>query len=225
VRVGGLFSGLGGLELGLQQAGMQVLWHCEQDGFCRSVLEQHWPGLPCYPDVRTLTGPEPVDILAGGFPCQDVSHVGRRAGLGGQHSGLWTHFARLVGELRPRYVLVENVAGLLVRGMGEVLADLAALRYDCEWEVLPAAAFGAPHLRARVWLLAYPSGGRQRSPDDTVFAGRYSAELGRRWANEPDVARVAHGISGGVERRRALGNSLVVPIARWIGECVQACNE
>ena len=158
LTVGGLFSGIGGWELGLERAGMRVLWHCEADAFCRRVLERNWPDVPVYPDVRALRGVdvEPVDVLCGGFPCQDISVAGRGAGIGGERSGLWGEFARLIGELRPRYVLVENVSALTARGLDVVLGDLAARGFDAEWDCLPASAFGAPHQRDRLWLVAYP---------------------------------------------------------------------
>ena len=104
----------------------------------------------------------PVDVLCGGFPCQDLSVAGRGAGIDGARSGLWAEYARLIRELRPRYVVVENVPALLVRGLGRVLGDLAALGYDAEWDCLPASAFGAPHRRDRVWIVAYPDGLRTR---------------------------------------------------------------
>jgi DNA (cytosine-5)-methyltransferase 1 len=158
LRVGSLFSGIGGLDLGLERAGMEVVWQCEQDDFCRRVLAGHWPDVPCYPDICALEGGIPaVDVLCGGFPCQDISLAGKGAGIGGARSGLWSEYARLVGELRPRYVVVENVAALLARGMGVVLGDLAALGYDAEWDCIPASAVGAPHRRDRLWIVAYPS--------------------------------------------------------------------
>jgi DNA (cytosine-5)-methyltransferase 1 len=195
LTVGSLFSGIGGLDLGLERAGMRVVWQCEQDPFCRRVLARHWPGVPCHPDVRTLvanaeaercaaqwpreveaetdgldrhagerrTLPVPVpyvDVLCGGFPCQDISLAGRGAGLAGERSGLWRDFARLIGELRPRYVLVENVPALTSRGLDVVLADLAACGLDAEWDHLPASAFGAPHRRDRIWLVAYSNAKR-----------------------------------------------------------------
>jgi DNA (cytosine-5)-methyltransferase 1 len=174
LTVGSLFSGIGGFDLGLERAGMRTVWFCECDPFCQRVLARHWPGVPCYPDVRQLRGAdvEPVDVLAGGFPCQDISSAGSRAGIDGARSGLWREYARLVGEVRPRYVLVENVANLLVRGFGRVLADLAAIGYDAEWDCLPASAFGAPHRRDRVWLVAYPH-------REGEHAGALDAEVGR----------------------------------------------
>jgi DNA (cytosine-5)-methyltransferase 1 len=217
LSVGGLFSGIGGLELGLERAGMRVLWHCEQDPFCRAVLKRHWPDNPCFPDVREVRGAEVprVDVLCGGFPCQDVSAAGRRAGILGERSGLWAEFSRLVRELRPRYVLVENVPGLLVRGLGDVLGDLADDGYDAEWDGIPAAAVGAPHLRARLWILAYPRGVREQA-DDTVCAGRALAGFHPGWDAEPAVARVADGLPGRVDVG-ALGNAVVPHIPELIG--------
>ena len=161
LTVGSLFSGIGGFDLGLERTGgFSTSWFCEQDEFCARVLDKHWPGVPVYPDISSLKGAhvEPVDVLCGGFPCQDLSIAGKGAGLAGARSGLWSEYARLIGELRPRYVLVENVAALLARGMGTVLGDLAALGYDAEWDCIPASAVGAPHRRDRVWLVAYPNG-------------------------------------------------------------------
>lgn len=158
MNVGSLFSGIGGFDLGFGRAGMRTAWFCEQDDYCTRVLNRHWPGVPVYPDISTLRGSdvEPVDVLCGGFPCQDLSVAGKGAGIDGTRSGLWSEFARLIGELRPRYVVVENVTALLGRGAGRVLRDLAALGYDAEWDCLPASAFGAPHRRDRIWIVAYP---------------------------------------------------------------------
>lgn len=162
LTVGSLFSGIGGFDLGFERAGMRTAWFCEQDDYCRRVLNRHWPDVPVYPDVTKLRGSEVerVDVLAGGFPCQDLSLAGKGAGITGSRSGLWSEYARLIGELRPRYVVVENVTALLGRGFGTVLGDLAALGYDAEWDCIPASAVGAPHRRDRVWLVAYPGGER-----------------------------------------------------------------
>jgi DNA (cytosine-5)-methyltransferase 1 len=162
LRVLDLFSGIGGFSLGLERTGgFETVAFCEIEDYPRRVLAKHWPGVPIYDDVRTLTADTlrrdgiAVDVICGGFPCQDLSFAGRRAGLEGARSGLWSEYARLIGELRPRYVLVENVPGLLSLGMGAVLGDLAALGYDATWDCIPAAAVGAPHRRDRVWLVAY----------------------------------------------------------------------
>jgi DNA (cytosine-5)-methyltransferase 1 len=158
-----LFSGIGGFSLGLEKAGMRTVAFCEIDGYARSVLAKHWPGVPCYVDIRTLTADRlrtdgiAVDVICGGFPCQDISTAGRGAGIGGERSGLWKEYARLIGELRPRYVVVENVSALLSRGLDVVLGDLAALGYDAEWHCIPASAVGAPHRRDRLWIVAQPT--------------------------------------------------------------------
>jgi DNA (cytosine-5)-methyltransferase 1 len=159
---GSLFTGIGGLDLGFERAGLRPAWMCEADPFCRRVLAKHWPAVPCYDDVRALGAiprrevPTPVDALIGGFPCQDVSNAGARRGIRrGERSSLWFQFERLIGELGPRYVVVENVTGLFVRGIDDVLGGLAALGYDAEWAVIRAADVGAPHRRARVFIIAW----------------------------------------------------------------------
>src|SRR5262245_38887752 len=125
MTVGGLFSGIGGFELGFQRAGFEIRWMVEIDPFCRAVLKKHWPDVTCYEDVRTVGNElERVDVLCGGFPCQDISLAGAGAGLDGERSGLWREFARLIRLLRPKYIVVENVSALLIRGMGRVLGDL-----------------------------------------------------------------------------------------------------
>lgn len=158
LTVGSLFSGIGGIDLGLERAGMKVRWQVEIDEWCRAVLAKHWPDVERFADVKEVGAHNLayVDVIAGGFPCQDLSYAGKGAGLAGERSGLWYEYARIVRELRPRYVLVENVPGLLARGMGVVLGDLAACGYDAEWDCIPAAAVGAPHRRDRVWIIAYP---------------------------------------------------------------------
>jgi DNA (cytosine-5)-methyltransferase 1 len=165
LTVGSLFAGIGGFDLGFERAGMRTLWQVEQSEFCRRVLERHFPDAR-FNDVRDVTGAptlsratllEYVDVLCGGFPCQDLSYAGKGAGIDGERSGLWSEYARIVGELRPRYVVVENVSALLARGLGRVLGDLAALGYDAEWDCIPASAVGAPHRRDRLWLVAYPA--------------------------------------------------------------------
>ena len=155
---GSLFSGIGGIDLGLERAGMTCAWQVEIDPWCRQVLTKHWPNVRRYEDVSAVGGDtlEPVELIAGGFPCQDVSVAGQRAGIqDGTRSGLWSEFHRIICELRPRYVFVENVPGLLTNGMGRVLGDLADIGYDAEWEVLSAADVGAPHLRKRVFIVAH----------------------------------------------------------------------
>lgn len=161
-RVLDLFSGIGGFSLGLERAGFETVAFCEQDGFACRVLRKHWPTVPIFEDVRTLSrkrlkshGIEP-EIICGGFPCQDISSAGKGAGLAGKRSGLWSEFHRLIREIRPSYAIVENVPALRSRGLDRVLGDLASIGYDTRWECLPASAFGALHRRDRIWIVAYP---------------------------------------------------------------------
>ena len=167
IRTLDLFSGIGGFALGLKRAGgFKTVAYCEIDPYCQQVLRARMldgslDTAPICTDVRRLDGKpwaRRVDLICGGFPCQDISEAGKRAGITGERSGLWKEIARLVCEIRPRYVLVENVSALLVRGMGTVLGDLAEVGYDAEWEIISAASVGAPHLRERVWIVAYPQG-------------------------------------------------------------------
>jgi DNA (cytosine-5)-methyltransferase 1 len=169
LRVLDLFSGIGGFSLGLERTGgFETVAFCEIDPFCRRVLAKHWPEVPCYDDVRTLTADAlardgiEIDVICGGFPCQDISEAGQGAGLEGERSGLWKQYARLIGELRPNYVIVENVSALLFRGMGTVLGDLAEIGFDACWESIPASAVGAHHQRERIWIVAYPGEAERR---------------------------------------------------------------
>jgi DNA (cytosine-5)-methyltransferase 1 len=169
VKVLDLFSGIGGFSLGLERAGMQTVAFCEIDAKRRAHLALRWPAVAIYEDVRKLTafrlradGIEP-DLICGGFPCQDISVAGNGAGLSGERSGLWREFARLLREVRPRYAIVENVSALTFRGLLDILGDLASIGFDAQWHAIPACVAGAPHIRDRVWIIAYPdTDGRRR---------------------------------------------------------------
>jgi DNA (cytosine-5)-methyltransferase 1 len=229
-----LFAGIGGLELGLERSGMTVVGQVELNPFCRQVLAKHWPDVPKHDDVRTAvawweseTRPD-VHIVAGGFPCTDISNCGGRAGITGPQSGLWGAMLDVVRHLRPRYVLVENVAVLAVRGLDTVLADLAGIGFDAEWTTVSACTFGAPHTRSRLFLLAYPEGvGRQRGrrfgegPSLLEFEGR-SPQRGWPWTSSPRPVGVAYGLPRRVDRLTALGNAVVPQVAEFIGRQVMA---
>ena len=236
MRVGSLFSGIGGLELGLERAGMEVVWQVERDAYCRRVLAKHWPDVTRYEDVHDVgrSNLASVDLICGGFPCQDISAAGNGAGIiKGNRSGLWYEFARIIRELRPRYVVVENVPAITSRGLGIVLGDLADAGYDAEWGCVSAAAVGAPHLRKRIFIVAHTeSAGREArggdglgdadgSRGDQGLATGPCEEVGRWWAVEPDLGRVAHGVPARVDRLRALGNAVVPQVAKWIGQRIQ----
>jgi len=186
MRIGSLFSGYGGLDNAVVNVtGAEVAWHCEWESAPSAILEAHFPGVPNYRDVTQVdfTQVESVDILTGGFPCQDLSLAGKRAGLRtGTRSGLWSEFVRAIQELQPRLVVIENVRGLLsasatnpdlehcpwcmgeagdseptLRALGAVLGDLADLGYDAKWQGLRAADAGAPHNRFRIFIVAFPN--------------------------------------------------------------------
>jgi DNA (cytosine-5)-methyltransferase 1 len=156
LRVLDLFSGIGGFSLGLERTGgFKTVAFCEIEPFPRRVLAKHWPGVPILGDVAEAEFPD-ADVICGGFPCQDLSSAGKRAGLSGARSGLYRQLVRAIRVVRPRYAIVENVADLLGLGMGTVLGDLAEAGYDAEWDCIQAAQLGAPHERERVWIVAHP---------------------------------------------------------------------
>jgi DNA (cytosine-5)-methyltransferase 1 len=151
-----LFAGVGGFDLGFERAGMRIVWQAEVEPYACAVLRRHWPHVPNLGDVRTITAgrAERPDVICGGFPCQDVSIAGRGRGIDGERSGLWREFARIVGDFRPDFAVVENVGAITSRGLARILGDFAAIGFDAEWHIIPAAAVNAPHLRERCWLIA-----------------------------------------------------------------------
>lgn len=237
-----LFSGIAGFSVGLEKSGaFETVAFCEMDTECHKVLKKHWPEVPIYDNVQTLTADRlksdgiSVDAICGGFPCQDVSGAGARIGIGGKRSGLWSEFARLIGELEPRYVFVENVSDLLIRGIDIVLSDLASLRYDAEWHCIQASDVGAPHIRDRVFIIAYPSSQRQSCNGDAhtrssaskfpiggrLLEGINKARSENWWPSEPYICRVAYGVRNRPHRLRMLGNAIVPLIPKIIGDAIK----
>lgn len=230
---GSLFAGIGGMDLGLERAGMECRWQVEIDPFCRRVLAKHWPNVKRYEDVRTVdwSEVERVDLIAGGFPCQPVSRAGQRRAQSDER-WLWPEYRECVRELRPRFVLVENVPGLFDGGIADVLGDMAALGLDAEWDVAGACSVGGTMHRERVWILAYPDNAGLQGP---VWAGQPDAprEAGEAAHSEPlrsacglwppgpgavdDVPRMADGPANRMDRCKSLGNAVVPQIAEWIG--------
>jgi len=193
-----LFSGIGGFALGLQRTGkVKTIGFCDFDKKTHPVLQKNFPGVPIYDDVRTLKGEQigTVDIVTGGFPCQDLSLAGKGAGLAGERSGLWFEMHRIIKETKPKYVIAENVSALRSRGLDQVLRSLAEIGYDAEWHCIPASAVGAPHRRDRIWIVAYPNlhDGRHGSSaqpcqrETWVEPGSSGSGLTKREA-EPNVA-------------------------------------
>jgi DNA (cytosine-5)-methyltransferase 1 len=243
-RVLDLFSGIGGFSLGLERTGgFRTVAFCESDPYCRAVLARHWTGVPIYEDARSLTagrlraeGIVP-DLICGGFPCQDASIArtqwGERAGIDGGRTGLWGEIARLAADFRQAILLLENVPGLLSAGFGRVLGDLASLGFDAEWRCLSALRAGLPHIRDRVWVVAYPRGSGLSRPyegrsllesveSQLAFVGNEAASAWRSLERDLENIRGGDGVSLAMERRRLkpLGNAVVPIIPEAIGRAI-----
>lgn len=242
MKVLDLFSGIGGMSLGLERAGMQTVAFCEIEEFPRRVLAKHWPEVPCYDDVRLLDESQlaadgiSVDAIAGGFPCQDASIAntsGKRLGIEGSRTGLWSQVARLAASLRPSVIVLENVPGLLSAGFGRVLGDLAEIGYDAEWRVIPALTAGLPHRRERLWIIAYPSGSRLSRPvrgksllesaeASLPQLGNHAAKSWRALDEDLTSLRGRDGLRVGMDRPRlkVCGNAVVPQIPEAIGRAI-----
>jgi len=250
---GSLFCGIGGIDLGFEKAGMECKWQVEIDNHATEILENHWPNVARYKDVREVgkSNLQSVDVICGGFPCQDVSLAGQRAGLAGKRSTLWGEFFRIICEIKPEWVLAENVRGLFSSDNGQffgnILRDLASIGYDAEWDCLPAAFFGAPQLRHRVYLIAYPASNSWRGirfsnffSSDQSDMEKYRRPSGKGIWNglqidrkreasyiecfpQPLFLRMGDGVSGELDKKEAAqrmkrcGNAVVPQAAEWIG--------
>jgi DNA (cytosine-5)-methyltransferase 1 len=243
VTFGSLFSGIGGFDLGLERAGMKCVWQVEIDPFCRQVLAKHWPHVRRWDDVRTFP-PEGdndnalrrqyVDLICGGFPCQPLSLAGRLKGENDERF-LWPDFARIIRILGPRYVLVENVPGVLSHGLGRLLRDLAKIGYDAVWAVLSACSMGAPHTRERVFVLGNSQSVKAWSdgrPESAQTEKRWVPEPGKRpraagtpWADEPRISRTLDGVSNRMDRNKSLGNAVIPQVAEWLGKMILSIEQ
>lgn len=243
---GSLFAGIGGFDLGFERAGLRCLWQVEIDDYCQKILERHWPNTPRIKDIQCADASNlaKVDIITGGFPCQDISLGNNRgAGLQGERSGLWFSYARIIRELRPRVVVVENVPALRRRGLGRILGDLAESGYDAVWDGLPASAFGAHHVRDRLFVVAWLASNPFRQPlrfgteRDQWEGWRVRAAVGRDteplehgsidgWSARPALARVDNGPTTRMDRARwrVLGNAVLPQVSEHIARIILAAD-
>lgn len=248
LKVLDLFSGIGGFSLGLERTGgFETVGFCEIDPHAKLILNKHWPDIPIYEDVSTLQFEGKIDVITGGFPCQDLSSAGKRKGIvDGERSSLWGEMLRLTSSLRPKYMLAENVTALLTgdngRWFGKLLSDLASIGYDAEWHRISAADIGASHSRERVWIIAYPSEVRRaqsifkRHPSDrrdlggdafhhSDIKGIVSWAKGERkefksLRGEPIGFRGNDGVSTWIDRVARCGNSIMPDIIEMVGNAI-----
>jgi len=228
-----LFAGIGGLDLGLERAGMECVAQVEIDDFCQKVLAKHWANVPKFKDVRDVGKHNlpTAELICGGFPCQDVSLAGNQKGLEGTRSTLWAEYARIICEIQPRWVVAENVTGLFGandgRFFGRVLGDLDAMGYHAEWGVISASSIGAPHFRERVFIIAYPDQVGGEISNKPIAWRSLSRDwvdmLARTWqATKPAMVRMDDGLPTRLDKSRvaAMGNAVVPQVAEFIGNCV-----
>lgn len=249
LKVLDLFSGIGGFSYGLEKTGLyETVAFCEWDKKCQAVLNKHWPSVPKFSDIANLVYLEEgilhddldgltvftkADVITGGFPCQDISLAGKGAGIEGERSGYWKHYKRLIQEIKPKGVIIENVSALRNRGLDQVLQDLHEVGYDAEWHCIPASHLGATHQRDRIWIIAYSrslrgegfksleclGSTRQRGEgrkEDLQFI--YSKPFGRSNSiPQPLLRGVDVRLAGRVDRLKQVGNSVYWPIVQGLG--------
>lgn len=233
-----LFSGIGGFSLGLERAGMRTVAFCEIEPYARAILRRHWPDVPCYDDVRTITADRlradgiVPNVICGGFPCQDISPAGTGAGLDGERSGLWFEYLRIIGDFRPEVAILENSAALLHQGLERILSGLAQIGYGAEWHCLRASSVGAPFEGDRLYLLATPDkvdgqagmGVRRHYLKSGAVQRAYHRNRQSVWLESTSrSARMGDGFSDYVDRRRrteVIGNAVVPLIPQIIGEAI-----
>lgn len=232
MKYGSLFTGIAGLDRGLDKAGMECRWQCEIDLYALSILKREYPKVKRYGRIEEVNWAEAerTDVVCGGFPCQGISSSGKKEGLADHRSGLWFQFLTCIRHVRPEYVVVENVSAILVRGIGTVLGSLAEIGYDAEWHCLPAAVFGSPQRRDRCFIIAYPDSrrfkrGEKRHRQGPILErwnyhdGLALAERRARDASS-GICRVDDGVPNRVHRLRCLGNAIYPDVAEFIGRAI-----
>lgn len=230
---GSLFAGIGGFDLGLERAGLVCKWQVEKSHYNLKILDKHWPNVPKYTDVHNVgkQNLEPVDLVCGGFPCQPFSKAGKQRGAEDDRN-LWPEMARVVSELRPTWVLGENVPGIRKIYLDTVLSDLEDMGYSTATFNIPAVAFDARHVRHRLYIVAHADwkgleNWKEGKQHDDILPIEYSGVgiRGQRlWPAEPNVDRVADGIPGRVDRIRSLGNAVVPQVAEFFGYLIKEAS-
>lgn len=190
MKLGSLFSGIGGIEIGFKKQGYNTEWFVENDLYAQAILKKRFPSAKIYEDITQTdfrTVPK-VDILTGGFPCQDISNAGKRAGIQGSRSSLWKHYLRAINTIRPKIAFIENVSALLNRGLDVVLCDLAKIGYDAEWHCVPASAVGALHKRDRIFIICHPHDNGSLAPEKrkSITQGSEGDKKGKKQAGKPE---------------------------------------
>ena len=216
---GSLFSGIGGIDLGFEWAEINTVWQVEIDDYCQQLLKLRFPNAKRYKDIKEVGkhNLEKVDIISGGFPCQDISIAGKGTGIEGARSGLWSEMHRVISELRPRFAFIENVPMLTIRGGVRVIADLAEIGYDCEWQIVGANDIGAWHRRKRIWIVAYPRNGA----DKAKFRPKKKTESIQEKRRSPRCSRMLNGTSNDKEilaNSKRLGCAEGAEIKRELGK-------
>ncbi len=226
MKVVGLFSGIGGLELGFERAGYEIIGLCEINQFCRRVLAKHWPGVRLTSDIRDLSAFDyrPVNVIVGGFPCKGTSNAGRRTGFEHQETGLWSEYLRVITEAWPEWVVIENSSHGRKHWVPQVRQDLYRRGYETLPVEISAWDIGANHERRRCFVLANSRSGRCEMAEKALRTGRASSKFRSQWGREPGIPRVDDGLPDRLDRRRALGNAVVPQIAQAIGEAIMQVN-
>lgn len=233
---GSLFSGVEGFGLGAALAGIRTEWSCESEGYQTKVIKKNFGnGHTVYGDIRTLENPPFVNIISGGFPCQDISVAGKGAGIKGGRSGLWGHMRRIIGDVRPDYVIIENSPLLRKRGLEYVLHGLSEIGYDAQWQCLQGSFVGMQQRRERIYIIAYPDSkfGEGELPKSVFrqpylpweLAGVYPGWRDRRSLPEPRTFRGADGLPNLVDRNRCVGNAVQPLMAQYLFECIKCFDQ
>lgn len=232
---GSLFSGIEGFGLGAAFAGIKTLWSCEYEDYQASIIKKNFgENHEINRDIRTYSNPTFVDIISGGFPCQDISVAGKGVGIVGERSGLWTEMYRVIREVRPKYIIIENSPMLLIRGFERVLCDLSKIGYDAEWQCISNYAFGYPHKRERLYLIAYSN---EIGLQSDVCKCRSINSIFKQWTSDTSVGytcakrileipvhstvRNDDGFSNWSHRVGSIGNAVNPTVAKYLFECIK----